>query len=146
MSKRHAKTTYKYDFPEGQKGLTNRHDFEEEMLPLYVGSYEEAQKLRSHQAINKRRKTFYRRRPFNQIAKVADFTEMTILFENRLIQRALDDGVKPMFDWTYTPKKESEALERFSKTHDLTFEQRASIGIEPAFLAEKDLKTNPVET
>ena len=45
---------------------------------------------------------------------------MTILSENRLIQRALDDGVKPMFDWTYTPKKESDALERFSETHDLT--------------------------
>ena len=71
---------------------------------------------------------------------------MTILSENRLMQRALNDGVKPKFDWTYTPKKESEALERFSQTHDLTFEQRASLGIEPAFLVSKDSKTNPIET
>ena len=42
MSKRRAKTTYKYDFPEGQKGLTNRKEFEEEMLYKYNGSYEEA--------------------------------------------------------------------------------------------------------
>ena len=42
MSKRHTKTTYKYDFPEGQKGITNRKEFEEEWLPKYVGSYEEA--------------------------------------------------------------------------------------------------------
>jgi hypothetical protein len=39
---------------------------------------------------------------------------MTILCENKLIKRALDDGVKPMFDWTYTSRKKSEALERFS--------------------------------
>ena len=51
-----------------------------------------------------------------------------------------------MFDWTYTSRKESEALERFSQSRDLTFEQRASLGIEPAFSTAKNFKTNLDET